>query len=70
MSSDPTKREVSRREVCRQTCVSASQVNNVVWYDTDILCGYPSLCTIYTGVLKAFHSLEMQSCLEWYMDAL
>lgn len=53
-----------------QTCVSTSWVNNVMWYDIDIPCGYPSLCTIYTAVLKAFHSLKMQSCLGWYMGAL
>jgi len=53
-----------------QTCVSVSWVNNVVWHDTDIPCGYPRLCAIYIAVLKEFHSLKMQSCLGWYMDAL
>lgn len=66
----PPKKEALRKEICSQTCASASWVNNVLWYDIDIPCGYPSLCTINTAVLKVFHSLKMQSCLEWYMGAL
>lgn len=62
---DPTEREALKREVWKQTCISASWVNNVVWCDIDTTHGYPSLDTIYTAVLKAFHSLKMLSCLGW-----